>query len=100
MAVPGIWYILVYVDAVATAPENFSLTAMVSPVVLSQLSPTQSGNGADQTITLTGAGFDSTTSVKLKAANGTEYPASQVQLDLPTQLSATFPSGALPPGTY
>ena len=99
-ASPGTWYILVYAASVALAPENYTLTATVSPIDLTAVSPDRLGNGAEAVLTLTGAGFDSTTTVSLVAAGGTSYPASQVQLDLPTQLSATFTAGSVPAGVY
>ena len=67
---------------------------------LSAITPDHLGNGADQILTLTGAGFDATTTVTLKSTSGTVYKSSQVELDLPTQLTATFNAGAVPPGQY
>ena len=93
MAAPGTWYILVYAENVAAPPETYTLTATVSPVTLTAVSPNLLGNAEDAVLTLTGAGFDATTTVSLVAANGTTYQANQVQLDLPTQLSATFTAG-------
>jgi RHS repeat-associated protein len=100
MAAPGDWYILVYSEFIASPPSPFTLTTASSPVVLNGVTPTVLGNGADGVVTLAGAGFDSTTNVSLVAAGGATYAASQVQLDLPTQLSATFAAGAVPAGTY
>src|SRR5262249_35634294 len=71
-----------------------------SPLVLSGLAPDHLGNAADAILTLTGAGFDRTTSVSLVASSGATYPASQVELDLPTQLSTTFAAGSVPAGVY
>lgn len=99
MAAPGTWYILVYAESVATPPQSFTLTAAVSPVVLSGVSPDHLGNGAAAVLTLTGAGFDATTTVSLVDAAGKTFPA-VAQLDLPTQLSATFAAGTVPAGTY
>ena len=64
------------------------------------MSPDHLGNAEDAVLTLTGAGFDSTTTVSLMAAGGTTYQANQMQLDLPTQLSATFTAGSVPAGVY
>ena len=38
--------------------------------------------------------------ISLEAAGGTRYGASQTELDLPTQLSATFTAGFVPVGIY
>jgi RHS repeat-associated protein len=99
-ASPGTWYILVYAGAVAAAPQSYTLTATVSPLSLTAVTPDHLGNAADAILTLTGAGFDSTTTVSLVAAGGTTYRANQTQLDLPTQLSATFTAGSVPAGVY
>ncbi len=100
MAAPGTWYILVYAETVGTPPEGFTLTAGVAPMTLASVSPARLGNADDATLTLTGAGFDPATTVSLNAADGTVYPAGRVQLDLPTQLTATFAAGSVPAGVY
>ncbi len=52
-------------------------------------------------MTLTGAGFNSATTVDLVAANETTtYPASSVQFNSQTQLTATFAANTVPPGDY
>ncbi len=100
MAAPGNWYILVYAEHVSIAPEGFGLTASVSPITLSSVTPPQLGNADDMVLTLSGAGFDSSTTVSLKSAGGTVFKAKQTQLDLPTELTATFSAGAVPAGVY
>ncbi len=52
------------------------------------------------TLTLSGSGFDDSTTVSLVSSGGTTYSASSVQEDLPTQLTATFAANSLPAGTY
>jgi RHS repeat-associated protein len=99
MAAPGSWYILVYGEAVPS-PSNYTLMATGSPIVLSGLTPDHASNSADMVLTLTGAGFDPTTTVILVAGDGTQYPAATVSVDLPTQITATFRAGAVPVGTY
>src|SRR5207302_2121675 len=59
-----------------------------------------SGNMSAATLTLTGAGFTSTSTVSLVAGNGNAYAASTVRFDSPTQLRATFAAGAVPAGVY
>src|SRR5262249_38863307 len=99
MAAPGSWYVLVYAEAVP-APGTYTLTATGSNLVLTGVTPDHLGNSADMTLTLTGAGFDPTTTVSLVAGTGTTYTAATVSVDLPTQLTATFRAGAVPAGTY
>ena len=68
--------------------------------MLTAVTPDHLGNGADQLLTIAGAGFDATTSVSLAGASGSAYQASSVQLDLPTQLGATFAAGSVPAEVY
>ena len=51
-------------------------------------------------LVLTGAGFDSTTTPSLVAADGTTYPANQVIVVSSTELMASFYSGTVPLGVY
>jgi len=69
-------------------------------IVLKGVTPGHLGNGADMVLTLSGAGFDSTAQVELVAESGTAYPATQVSIDLPTQITATFAAGMVPAGVY
>jgi RHS repeat-associated protein len=98
-AAPTTWYILVY-DAFVAQPSNFALSAIGAGVVVSGVTPDHAGNAAAAVLTVTGAGFDATSMVSLVAGNGTTYRASTVQLDLPTQLTATFLAGVVPAGVY
>ena len=52
------------------------------------------------TLTLTGVGFDNTTTASLVSASNTVFPANSVGIDLPTQITATFNAAAVPAGTY
>ena len=99
MAAPQTWYFLVYVDYVPS-PGSYTLLAAAAPVVLKGVTPDHLGNGADMVLTLSGAGFDSTAQVELVAESGTAYPATQVSIDLPTQITATFAAGMVPAGVY
>jgi RHS repeat-associated protein len=99
-AAPGTWYILVYAPVVSLTTENYTLTGTSSAIGVKSIMPTRLGNAADAVLTLTGAGFDNTTTVSLVAGNGTVYQANQTQLDLPTQLTATFTAGTVPAGVY
>ncbi len=99
-AVPGTWYVLVYAKY-APSPSEFRLSALSSRVLLDRVTPERLGNGEDMTITLDGAGFDASTVVELVGGPGQPaYRARTVRLDQPTRLSATFPAGLVPPGTY
>ena len=96
-AAPGTWYVLVYDDNIP-APSTFSLTAAASSVFLTGLSPATSGTITDTTMILTGAGFNSATTVTLVSAGGTAFPVASTSLDSPTRLSATIPAGSVPAG--
>ena len=98
-AAPGTWYILVYGDTIP-APSTYTLTASTAGIYLFGVTPDHHGNGANAVLTLSGAGFTSSTTVDLVAANGTIYPITDLADDSPTQLTATIPANAVPAGTY
>ena len=100
MAAPGIWYILVYAEAVAAAPQDYTLTPSATPVSLTAVFPDHIGNAEDAVLTLAGGGFDSTTTAALMTSGGKAYQANRVQLELPTHMSATFSAGSVPAGVY
>jgi hypothetical protein len=99
MAAPGDWYVLVYGDYVPS-PTNYTLSAVAGNLIISSMTPDHAGNAADSVLTISGAGFDSTTTVALVSAGGTTYPAQGTSVDSFTQLSATFAAGDVPAGTY
>jgi YD repeat-containing protein len=99
-AVAGTWYVLVYAELVAVAPSSFTLQADASPAVLTAVTPVHYGTNAVASLTLNGAGFTSTTSVALIAANNTVYPATSVSFNTFTQLTATVNLAGVPQGTY
>jgi RHS repeat-associated protein len=109
---PGTWYILVY-TAAAQANEPFTLTAAVSPIILSSVTPGlayESIHPTFTTFTVTGAGFDATTTVSLVDSLSGSVIGLGVQIDSPTQITASlllalqsrFPpfDPLVPPGVY
>lgn len=96
-ATPGVWYALVYGDVVPTA-SNFSLSAEGANLIVEDISPGRSGNGAPITVTITGAGFDQTTALSFVNGATSVAPAS-FTVDSPTQITATFAAG-IAPGAY
>ena len=98
LAAAGTWYILVYGDNIQT-PGGFTVAAASAAVLLSSVTPNRSGITAPATFTLSGAGFDSSSSVKF-VGNGTNFPATSVSVDSFTQITVLEAAGALPPGTY
>lgn len=98
-AIAGTWYILVYADVVPS-PSSYTLRTIGAEVLLKQVTPDHAGNSAAATLTLTGAGFDATASVELMAADSTAFPASLIEVDSYTQITATFAAGAVPVGTF
>ena len=98
MAAKGTWYILVYGDYVPHA-ANYTLTVSASPLLLTKMTPTRHGNGADALITISGAGFRPGTQVTLVAGNKS-YAADTVTCDSFSQISATFRAGRVPAGKY
>jgi len=98
-AAPGTWYILVYSAAVPT-PGAFTIRAQTDDVELMSVTPDHHGNGAETVMTLTGAGFHAPMTVELVDASGATFPAASVEVDMPTQLTASFAAGAVPAGVY
>ena len=98
-AAPGTWYILV--DSVSVpAASAFTLTATGNPITLTTVAPNQAPTGGTATLTLTGSGFNGTTTVALVPMAGSDYMATSVSLDTPTQLAATFDLTGVPQGVY
>ncbi len=95
----GTWYILLYGNKVP-APSNYTLIATTAPIILTGLTPDHYGTNGAATLTLTGGGFDSTTTLQLFGAGGTTYNPSSTLLVSTTQITATFDAGSVPPGQY
>src|SRR6185503_7834033 len=98
-ATAGTWYVLVYADTVST-PSDFTLQATTSGMIVSGLNPDHHGNAGTLTMTLSGAGFDSTTTVELVGSGGEASTADSVSADSFTQLTATFAANTVLAGRY
>jgi RHS repeat-associated protein len=98
-ATAGPWYVLVYGESVPSAGP-YTLTATLFSLFLSGATPDHYSNSADATLTISGSLFNSSTTVQLVAAGGAVYPASQVQVNVPTQMTAVFRAGSVPVGLY
>ena len=96
LAAPGTWYILVYGYYVPLAAD-YTLTVAAAPLLLTQMTPIRHGDGADAAITIKGAGFDATSTVRLVSGSRT-YTADDVSLDSFTQITAMFAPVAFPWG--
>ena len=99
MANPGTWYVLVYGDTIAT-PSTYTLTAHTANLMVTSVTPDRSGTTVASTLTLTGAGYDSSAGVSLVSQDGTHYAASEVTIDSFTRMTATFAPSSVPAGTY
>ena len=99
MATGGTWYVLVYADNIPT-PGGYTITASSASVLLFSVTPERSGRNAPITITLTGAGFDSSSSVQFIDGGNNVYPATTTAVDSFTQITATEAASTLAPGTY
>ncbi len=82
------------------APSQFALVATTDSIVVTGLTPDHYGTNGPATLTLTGGGFDSTTTVQLVGTGGTTYAPSSTLLVSATQMTASFAAGAVPPGQY
>jgi RHS repeat-associated protein len=98
-AAPGVWYILVYSASVHSA-SAYTLSATGVQMQLTDITPNHSATGSSATVTLSGSGFDNTTSVTLLPMTGTGYTATSVSFDSFTQLTATFDLSTVPQGVY
>lgn len=96
----GTWYILVYGDSVTNPPSNFTLQATSGEVVLTGATPSQGAANATTTMVISGAGFNSGSTLSLVAADGTAHAATNATVDLPTQITATFAANSVPAGDY
>lgn len=99
LATAGTWYVLIYGDNIQTA-GGYTVTASSSSLLLYAVTPNRTGINAPSTLTLTGAGFDSTSSVQFLDASNNVYPATSLSVDSFTQITVTEAAGALPPGVY
>ena len=98
-AYAGTWYILVYGDTIIT-PSDFSLEVTTPGMYVNSVSPDSCGSSADSVLTLTGAGFDSSTTVAFISTNGVAYSNCLISIDSFTQLTVTIHSNSVPPGLY
>jgi len=98
-AVIGTYYALVYANHIPT-PGTYTLSATTSSLFLTSVFPASLANGADATITLTGAGFAPSTIVQLQASDGTAYSPASASVDSFTQVTATFAANSVPVGRY
>jgi hypothetical protein len=99
-AAAGTWYVLAYAESVSAPSSTFSLTATSAEAVVSNFTPNHSGNGADITVTLNGAGFEDGTSVAMLSAGAALYNSESVPVGSFEQMSATFAEGSVPAGQY
>ena len=95
----GDWYVLVYGEHIVT-PSDYTLELFASDVLITQVTSTMQGNLVPSVLTIAGGGFDTTTTVELVAPDGTSFAASHVDVDSPSQMTATFAAGTVPAGTY
>jgi len=99
IATDGTWYVLLNGENIVEN-SNYSIVATQSSVIVSSITPEKLGNNADSIITVTGSGFNSETQVFLVGKDGTQYPASIIEVDSFNQLTVTFTQGSLPVGVY
>jgi hypothetical protein len=99
MATAATWYVLVYGDYVP-APGAYTLLATASNMIFTSVTPSRGSSAVETTLTLAGAGFDSTSVVELVSADNHTYPATSTSVDSSRQTTALFAAGAVPAGTY
>ncbi len=98
-ATAGTWYALVYTQS-APAPSTFTLNAASSSVFVTGATPDHYAAGNTAIVTLTGAGFDPSTTVKLVDASNHIINPNVTGLDSLTQITATFDLSGVTAGQY
>jgi RHS repeat-associated protein len=98
-ATAGTWYILVYGNLVLAA-GSYTLTASVSNLFLTSVTPPTQGTASDAVLILSGLGFTPAPAISLVADGGAAYPAASVLAQSATRLVATFTAGSVPAGLY
>jgi hypothetical protein len=92
------YYIVAQADSIASAPETFSITAQHVGFSLYSVTPDHGGNGSTVSITVSGDGIPTGSTVQLVSAGGTILlPRSVHQADSQT-IRATFDLSAAPMG--
>ena len=99
VATAGTWYVLVYADNIQT-PANYTITASSYSVMLFSVTPSICGSNSPATLTLAGAGFDSSCTVQFVDGSNDLYTATSATVDSFTQITVTEAASTLPPGTY
>ncbi|MBE2259307.1 MAG: RHS repeat protein, partial [Rhodobacteraceae bacterium] len=99
MAYAGQWYALVYGDTVRTN-SAFDISATSNGVFLTGVTPVRYAADATATLTLSGGGFDATTTVHLIAPDTTVIPATAIVVNSASRLTATVSLNGLSPGMY
>ena len=98
-AAAGDWFILAYNDS-GPLPGQFTLEVdFIEGVVLQAVSPETIGNTGLGSITIDGAGFDTSTQVSL-ASDGTFYAATNVSFVSASRIVAEFDFAIVPPNAY
>lgn len=80
--------------------DNILVSYDYSHIVIDHVSPTSQGQGDAVDVRITGAGYEPGTTVVLVNANDTEYAPTQIEIDSPTQITATFDLSAVSVGLY
>lgn len=78
----------------------FDVTSQIGALFISGISPNRHGNISSATVTLTGAGFDDTTTVNFVSTNGTILPADAIELVSPVTLRLLLQMTNWPAGLY
>jgi len=95
----GTYYVLVYGDQIGTT-TSYAIAARTGPIFIRGITPTYHGNAQQATVTLTGAGFDDTTTVQFIGLDDSIHTPLETRLvsssnlvltlDLPTWLATSY----------
>ncbi len=93
------YYVLVYGDRIDDSLP-FNLSSQIGSLFLTDITPVHHGNAASATVTLSGAGFDATTTVDFVGTNGTVFPSDGIELDSAASLRLSLNLSNWPAGIY
>lgn len=95
---PGAWYVMLAGEYIST-PCEYTLIALSKYLIVDSVSMTRFGNNEPFTVSVSGAGFNTTTALAIIALDGTRYTVQATTLGSSTSIRATF-AETVPAGVY
>ena len=96
---PGTYYVVVY-GGQLTAPLSYNLTAEMSEITVAGVSPDHHAVSSQCTVTLTGGGFDDSTTVRFVGSDGSTWEPTETRIMSPSAMTALLDLPTWPADTY